>query len=78
MSTTRGNANCHDVKVPEHTVGYFHSADLSGVELSSDLGRGTYDSQNPESVELQEGQSDAIIGLQVTGNVPQYNVTCKR
>ncbi|XP_026154897.1 uncharacterized protein LOC113125576 isoform X2 [Mastacembelus armatus] len=31
-----------------------------------------------ESLELQEGQSDTVIGLQVIGNVPRYNVTCKK
>ncbi|XP_070826921.1 uncharacterized protein [Chaetodon trifascialis] len=52
---------------------------LSGVQLlTSELGSNSDDFQESESLELQEGQSDAVIGLQVNGNVPRYNVTCKK
>lgn len=56
------------------------SADISGVQLlNSELGsdRDDVQEQQPESVELLEGQSDTSI-MQVTGNVPRFNVTCKR
>lgn len=57
----------------------FCSADISGVQLlNSELGSDSDDVQEPESVELLEGQSDTSISLQVTGNVPRVNVTCKR
>ncbi|XP_036929278.1 uncharacterized protein si:ch211-149e23.4 [Acanthopagrus latus] len=52
---------------------------ISGVQLlNSELGSDSDDVQEPESVELLEGQSDTSISLQVTGNVPRVNVTCKR
>ncbi|KAK5868853.1 hypothetical protein PBY51_009830 [Eleginops maclovinus] len=52
---------------------------LSGVQLlSSELRNNSDDSQGTESLELQEGQSDTVLSLQVTGNVPHYNVTCKK
>ena len=55
------------------------SADISGVKLlNSELGSDSDDVQEPESVELLEGQSDTSISLQVTGNVPRFNATCKR
>ncbi|XP_030251004.1 uncharacterized protein LOC115568074 isoform X2 [Sparus aurata] len=53
---------------------------ISGVQLlNSELGsdRDDVQEQQPESVELLEGQSDTSI-MQVTGNVPRFNVTCKR
>lgn len=57
----------------------FCSADLSGVQLlSSDLRHNSSDLEDTESLELQEGQNDTVISLQVAGNVPHYNVTCKR
>lgn len=48
------------------------------LDLSGELGSNRDDFQDPESLELQEGQSDTVISLQVTGNVPHYNVTCKK
>ncbi|XP_070685452.1 uncharacterized protein [Pempheris klunzingeri] len=52
---------------------------LSGAQLwNSKLGGNTDDFQDTESLELQEGESDTVISLQVTGNVPRYNVTCKK
>ncbi|XP_029302477.1 uncharacterized protein LOC115017900 [Cottoperca gobio] len=52
---------------------------LSGVQLLlSGLGSNRDDLQGTESLELQDGQSDTVINLQVTGNVPHYNVTCKK
>lgn len=56
----------------------FCFADLSGVQLwSSDPGVSS-NFQGNESVELQEGRGDAVIGLRVTGSVPRYNVSCER
>ncbi|KAG7243099.1 hypothetical protein INR49_016474 [Caranx melampygus] len=51
---------------------------LTGVQL--DLKSGVYsgDFQGAEVLELQEGHSEIVIGLQVVGNVPRYNVTCKK
>ncbi|KAK2846796.1 hypothetical protein Q5P01_009795 [Channa striata] len=43
---------------------------LSGVHL---LGI-----NNDESLELREGQRDTVLSLQVTGNVPRHNITCKK
>ncbi|XP_044058633.1 uncharacterized protein si:ch211-149e23.4 isoform X2 [Siniperca chuatsi] len=51
---------------------------LSGVQLYSELGSNSDDFQDSESLELQEGQSDIVISLRVTGNLPHYNVTCKK
>ncbi|TDH14643.1 hypothetical protein EPR50_G00022540 [Perca flavescens] len=51
---------------------------LPSFYLSGELGSNRDDFQDPESLELQEGQSDTVISLQVTGNVPHYNVTCKK
>lgn len=58
----------------------FYSADLSGVQmLYSELGSKSDDFKDfQEFLELQEGQSDTVISLQVTGNLPRYNVTCKK
>lgn len=55
------------------------SADLSAVQLwSSDPGVSS-DFQAADSWGMQEGhESDVVIGLQVVGNVPGYNVSCKR
>lgn len=71
LTFQRKTANSHEVEVTENTD-VLSTADLSGVQLlSSDL-------QDTESLELQAGQTDTVISLQVTGNVPYYNVTCKR
>ncbi|XP_022615495.1 uncharacterized protein LOC111232319 [Seriola dumerili] len=51
---------------------------LSGVHLDSQPGLNSGDFQGAEVLELQEGQSEIVIGLQVIGNVPRYNVTCKK
>ncbi|XP_068571384.1 hemicentin-2 [Cebidichthys violaceus] len=52
---------------------------LSGVYLlHSELGSNSDDFQGPESLEVQEGQRDTVISLQVTGNVPHYNVACQK
>ncbi|XP_032358293.1 uncharacterized protein si:ch211-149e23.4 [Etheostoma spectabile] len=51
---------------------------LPSFYLSGKLGSNRDDFQDPESLELQEGQSDTVISLQVTGNVPHYSVTCKK
>ncbi|XP_059187195.1 uncharacterized protein si:ch211-149e23.4 [Centropristis striata] len=52
---------------------------LSGVQLFySELGSNSNDLEGTESLELQEGQSDTVIRLQVTGNVPYYNATCNK
>ncbi|KAM9359581.1 uncharacterized protein ABDE67_002722 [Symphorus nematophorus] len=58
-----------------HNVTY-----LSGVQmLNSKLQRNSDDDfQDYESLELLDGESDTIISLLVTGNVPRYNVTCKK
>lgn len=56
----------------------FFSADLSGVQLSTGLETNSDYIQAAEALELQEGQSDTVIGLEVTGNVPRYNITCKK
>ncbi|KAM6932765.1 uncharacterized protein PEZ65_007867 [Lycodopsis pacificus] len=51
----------------------------SGVQLlNSELGSNSDDYQGTEPLEVQEGQRDTVISLQVTGNVPHYNVTCKK
>ncbi|XP_065816341.1 uncharacterized protein si:ch211-149e23.4 isoform X2 [Labrus bergylta] len=47
---------------------------ISGVHLLYSELQSNYDN----SLELREGQSDIVISLQVTGNVPRYNVTCKK
>nr|XP_020472508.1 uncharacterized protein LOC109969747 [Monopterus albus] len=58
------------------TLPTFH---LSGARLlDSGLGTSSDDFHGAEYLELQAGQSDTTIGLQVTGNVPRYNVTCKK
>ncbi|XP_039987247.1 uncharacterized protein si:ch211-149e23.4 [Xiphias gladius] len=52
---------------------------LSGVQLlDSKPGSISDDFQGTESLELQEGQSEIVIVLEVLGNVPRYNVTCKK
>ncbi|XP_071352296.1 uncharacterized protein [Trachinotus anak] len=51
---------------------------LSGVRLGLEPGINSGDFQGAESLELQEGQSEIVIGLKVIGNVPRYNVTCKK
>ncbi|KAM7412838.1 hypothetical protein PAMA_020292 [Pampus argenteus] len=51
---------------------------LSGIQLSAGLGGNSDHTQATESIELHEGQSDAVIGLEVIGNVPRYNIDCKK
>ncbi|XP_033952734.1 uncharacterized protein [Pseudochaenichthys georgianus] len=52
---------------------------LSGVQLLfSEMRNNSDGSQGTASLELKDGQSDTVIRLQVTGNVPHYNVTCKK
>ncbi|CAK6966738.1 uncharacterized protein si:ch211-149e23.4 isoform X1 [Scomber scombrus] len=51
---------------------------LSGIQLSAGLPRNNDPDQATESLELQEGKSDAVISLEVIGNVPRYNITCKK
>ncbi|XP_037318660.2 uncharacterized protein si:ch211-149e23.4 [Pungitius pungitius] len=43
-----------------------------------ELGINSGDLRAPEHFEWQEGQTDAAVDLRVTGNVPHYNVTCKK
>lgn len=54
--------------------------DVSGVQwFSSGLGSSSSsESWDSGSLELQEGQNDFAIGLQVSGNVPRYNLSCSR
>ncbi|CAJ1065032.1 uncharacterized protein si:ch211-149e23.4 isoform X1 [Xyrichtys novacula] len=55
------------------------SLHISGIKLlHSELPNNGDDFQNMESLELQEGQRDTTIHLQVSGNVPRYNITCKK
>ncbi|XP_023125528.2 uncharacterized protein si:ch211-149e23.4 [Amphiprion ocellaris] len=51
---------------------------LSRVQLNSELGNIRDDFQATEYLELQEGESNSIIHLNVTGNVPRYNVICNK
>ncbi|KAG8001870.1 Nectin-2 [Nibea albiflora] len=52
---------------------------LPSLYLSVQLGNDTDgDFQDIESLELQEGQTDTVISLQITGNVPRYNITCTK
>ncbi|XP_014825168.1 PREDICTED: uncharacterized protein LOC106905082 [Poecilia mexicana] len=52
---------------------------LSGVQLRSDLRSGSGDDlKAAEYLELHEGDSDVVISLEVTGNVPRYSVICKK
>ncbi|XP_008279194.1 uncharacterized protein LOC103356720 [Stegastes partitus] len=51
---------------------------LSGVQLNSELGNISDDFQATEYLELQEGESDVVIGLEVSGNVPRYNIICSK
>ncbi|KAM8904565.1 uncharacterized protein AB9W97_008164 [Spinachia spinachia] len=46
--------------------------------LHSEVGSNSDDARATEPLELQEGRTDVVIGLHVTGNVPHYNVTCKK
>ncbi|XP_049431658.1 uncharacterized protein si:ch211-149e23.4 isoform X1 [Epinephelus fuscoguttatus] len=55
------------------------SFSLSRVQLlNSKLESNSDDFQGTEFLELQEGQSDVVISLQITGNVPRFNATCKK
>ncbi|KAM7399087.1 hypothetical protein PAMP_018379 [Pampus punctatissimus] len=51
---------------------------LAGIQLSAGLGGNSDHTQATESIELQEGQSDTVISLEVIGNVPRYNIDCKK
>ncbi|XP_034024247.1 uncharacterized protein si:ch211-149e23.4 [Thalassophryne amazonica] len=42
------------------------------------LENSSVDVRATESLELQEGQRDAVIDLNITGNVPHYTVTCTK
>nr|XP_040047238.1 uncharacterized protein si:ch211-149e23.4 [Gasterosteus aculeatus aculeatus] len=44
----------------------------------SEVGSDSDDLRAAEPLELQEGRTDVVISLPVTGNVPHYNVTCKK
>ncbi|MED6282914.1 hypothetical protein CHARACLAT_003332, partial [Characodon lateralis] len=46
---------------------------LSGVQFRSEVG-----SNSNEFLELQEGDSNIVISLEVTGNVPRYSIICKK
>ncbi|XP_029026444.1 uncharacterized protein si:ch211-149e23.4 isoform X2 [Betta splendens] len=62
---------------PETRVKTLPSFYLTGARLM-DSGIKNGDLQGSDWLKLQEGQRDVVIGLQVTGNVPRYNVTCKK
>ncbi|XP_017271743.2 uncharacterized protein si:ch211-149e23.4 [Kryptolebias marmoratus] len=51
---------------------------LSGLRSSSETGSSSDDDKDTEYLELEEGESDTVISLEVVGNVPQYNVICKK
>ncbi|AWO98752.1 Hypothetical protein SMAX5B_019982 [Scophthalmus maximus] len=52
---------------------------LSRVQLLGSRPRiNTEGFQPTEMLELQEGQRGIVVGLEVVGNVPRYNVTCKK
>ncbi|XP_042342917.1 uncharacterized protein si:ch211-149e23.4 [Plectropomus leopardus] len=52
---------------------------LSSVQLlNPEVGSNSNDFQGTEYFELQEGKNDTIIRLQIMGNVPRYNATCKK
>ncbi|TMS07653.1 Poliovirus receptor-like protein, partial [Larimichthys crocea] len=52
---------------------------LPSLHLSVQLGNDTDENfQDIESLALQEGQTDTVISLQITGNVPRYNITCTK
>ncbi|XP_067364628.1 uncharacterized protein si:ch211-149e23.4 isoform X2 [Channa argus] len=51
------------------TLPFFYFSGVHLLELGINSG---------QSLELQEGQREILISLQVTGNVPRYNVTCKK
>lgn len=54
-------------------------SDLTAVRLRSSKQEVSSNSPYAESVELQEGlASDVAIGLQITGHVPRYKVSCMR
>lgn len=54
------------------------SADLAGLQFYSETGSSSDDERDAELLELEEGKSGAAISLEVTGNVPRYNVICKK
>lgn len=68
----------HEVEVKEKHRCSFSLTDLTGVQLDLQPGVKSGDFQGTEVLELQEGQSEMVIGLKVTGNVPHYNITCKK
>ncbi|KAG7480142.1 synaptoproteinsis syg-2-like isoform X1 [Solea senegalensis] len=49
---------------------------LSGVQLINS--ESTIDGEGAENLQLREGESEVVIGLEVTGNVPRYDVTCTK
>lgn len=51
---------------------------LTGDQTHSDLGNKINDFHATEFLELQEGQGNAVIRLQVTGNVPRYDLNCTK
>lgn len=51
---------------------------LSGAQIQAERRSSSEDVPDEDSVELQEGQTDAVIRLQVTGNVPRYAVICEK
>ncbi|TKS80762.1 hypothetical protein D9C73_014865 [Collichthys lucidus] len=52
---------------------------LPSLYLSVQMGNDTDENfQDIESLTLQEGQTDTVISLQITGNVPRYNITCTK
>lgn len=52
--------------------------DISALQFHSETGSSGGDDQDAEFLELEEEESDAVIRLEVTGNVPRYNVICKK
>ncbi|CAN9511221.1 unnamed protein product [Ophioblennius macclurei] len=51
---------------------------FSGVQIQSEKRSGTEDFPAEDFIELQEGQTHAVISLQVTGNVPRYTIICNK
>nr|XP_019943617.1 PREDICTED: uncharacterized protein LOC109630049 [Paralichthys olivaceus] len=52
---------------------------LTGVQLlNSEMINNSDDFKHTENLKLQEGQREVVIGLKVVGNVPRYNITCKK
>ncbi|XP_029963467.1 uncharacterized protein LOC115399947 isoform X2 [Salarias fasciatus] len=51
---------------------------LSGAQIQSEGRSGAEDFADGDFVELQEGQTGAVISLQLAGNVPRYTVICNK